>query len=151
LKGIPFYLESYEYDPNRSSFINLVFYKNGIYAYILSTMNTYLGSSYICSSSIFDTSVYGNRFVFFNIPIGSIVNNVSVDYFSKCKYIRAAGTFGILIKKDSKFAFLKLPSSNKFFFKDIFLKCSLFGFGTLGRMSNMMNKNVNRGKAGKTF
>jgi large subunit ribosomal protein L2 len=44
LKGIPYYLDSFEYDPNRSSFINLIFYKNGIYSYILSTMNTYLGS-----------------------------------------------------------------------------------------------------------
>jgi large subunit ribosomal protein L2 len=114
-------------------------------------MNTYLGSSYICSSFIFDLSKYGNRFIFSNIPIGSIVSNVSFDFFSKSKYIRSAGTFGILIKKDDNFAFIKLPSSKKFFKKDVFLKCSLFGFGTLGRVSNMMNKNVNLGKAGKRF
>jgi ribosomal protein L2 len=67
-------------------------------------MNTYLGSDYICSSLIFDLSKYGNRLIFMNIPVGSILHNVSTNHYSKSKYIRAAGTFGILIKKDSQFA-----------------------------------------------
>jgi large subunit ribosomal protein L2 len=65
--------------------------------------------------------------------------------------VRAAGTFGILIRKDSQFAWIKLPSSKKFYKKDILLKCSLFGFGTLGRVSNMMHKNTNLGKAGRAW
>lgn len=148
LKDIPYVIESIEYDPNRSGFINLIFYKNGIYSFILATHNTFIGNVYMCNMKFFDFLKTGNRSLFFNLPIGSIVHNVSTTFNDKAKYLRSAGTFGLLLKKENNTALVKLPSNKNN--NDVFLYCSLFGFGTLGKTSNLMQRNVNLGKAGRS-
>lgn len=148
IKDIPYVIESIEYDPNRSGFINLIFYKNGIYSYILSTSNTFIGNSYMCSITFFDFLKTGNRSLFLNLPIGSLVHNVSTSCNNRSKYIRSAGTFGVLLKKENNIALIKLPSNKRK--KDVYLTCSLFGFGTLGKTSNLMYRNINLGKAGRS-
>lgn len=143
LKDIPYVIESIEYDPNRSGFINLIYYKNGIYSFILGTHNTFIGNVYMCNMKFFDFLKTGNRSLFLNLPIGSIVHNVSVSLNEKAKYLRAAGTFGLLLKKENNMALVK-------FNNDVFLYCSLFGFSTLGKTSNLIQRNVNLGKAGRS-
>lgn len=149
LKNIPYRIESIEYDPNRSSFINLVYYKNGLYSFILSTNGIFIGNSYLCTMQYFDFLKTGNRTMFINLPIGSIVHNVSILNNKKAQYLRAAGTFGILLKKEKNMAYIKLPSSKRLL-KPIYLYSSLYGFGTLGKTSNLMFRNVNLGKAGRS-
>jgi large subunit ribosomal protein L2 len=151
LKDIPYVIESIEYDPNRSGFINLVFYKNGIYSFILATNNSFIGNVYMCSMTFFEFLKTGNRSLFMNLPIGSIVHNIATTYNDKAKYLRSAGTFGTLLKKENNVALVKLPSSKHS--TDVnkgFLYCSLFGFGTLGKTSNLMHRNINIGKAGRS-
>ena len=147
LKETPYFIESIEYDPNRSSFINLIYYKNGIYSFILSTHNTFVGNIYMCSIKFFDFLKTGNRSLLLNLPVGSILHNVSTSFNNKSQYLRSAGTFGILLKKENNTAFIKLPSSK---LNDVFLNCSLFGFATLGKTSNLMHRNINLGKAGRS-
>lgn len=149
IKDIPYYIDSVEYDPNRSSFINLIYYKNGIYSFILSTNNTFIGNIYMCNIQFFDFLKTGNRSLFLNLPIGSIVHNVSINFDKKAQYLRAAGTFGVLLKKEHNTAFIKLPSSKKETGLN-FLYSSLYGFGTLGKTSNLMYRNINLGKAGRS-
>jgi large subunit ribosomal protein L2 len=149
LKDIPFFIDSIEYDPNRSAYISLIYYKNGIYSYALSTNNIFIGNSYMCSMRFYDFLKTGNRSLFINLPIGSIVHNVSIICNKKAQYLRAAGTFGILLKKENNVAYVKLPSSTS----NVnlrFLYCSLFGFATLGKTSNLMYRNINLGKAGRS-
>jgi len=155
LKNIPYVLESIEHDPNRSSFINLVFYKNGLYSFILATGNTILGETYICQTNLFDFYKIGNRALLINIPIGAVVHNISLSYLDKSRYLRAAGTFGIVSKKQNNSVLVKLPirkndrnlSINK---PEYYIRSSLFGFGTLGKTSNTWNRSVNLGKAGRS-
>jgi len=149
LKDIPYLVESIEYDPNRSSFINLIFYKNGIYSFILSTHNVFLGNVYMCNMRFFDFLKTGNRSMFLNLPIGSIIHNISCTFNEKAKYLRAAGTCGVLLKKENNIAFIKLPSSKSNNSSGL-LNCSLYGFGTLGKTSNLMFRNINLGKAGRS-
>lgn len=149
LKDIPFYIESIDYDPNRSAYINLVYYKNGLFSYILGTHNVIIGNVYMCSIKFYEFLKTGNRSLLCNLPIGSIVHNVSLSYGKKAQYLRAAGTSGILSKKENNMAFIKLPSSNSGFSVNLLL-CSLLGFASLGRTSNVMNRGVNLGKAGRS-
>merc|ERR1712137_588972 len=79
----------------------------------------------------FDFLKTGNRSLFVNLPIGSIVHNVATTFNEKAKYLRSAGTFGLLLKKENNMALVKLPSNRNS--NDVFLYCSLFGFGTLGK------------------
>lgn len=149
LKDIPYSIESIEYDPNRSSFINLIFYRNGIYSFILSTHNSFIGNVYMCNIKFFDFLKTGNRSFFLNLPIGSLVHNISTSFNEQAKYLRAAGTCGVLLKKENNTALIKLPS-NKHNILSGLLYCSLYGFGTLGKTSNLMHRNINLGKAGRS-
>lgn len=149
LKDIPYYIDSIEYDPNRSGYINLIFYKNGIYSFILSTHNTLVGNMYMCSTVFYDFLKTGNRSFFLNLPVGSIVHNIAVSCYKKAQYLRAAGTFGILLKKENGIASIKMPSSSSKM--DIsFLFSSVYGFGTLGKTSNLLYRNIKLGKAGRS-
>jgi len=161
IKEIPFSIESKEYDPNRSAFINLIYYMNGIYSYVLSTYNTFLGKYYSNNLKSINNLSYGNRYIHMNIPIGYLLHNISTNFFEKSKYARSAGSFGILFKKDNKQAFFRLPSMNRFKrrygYKNArsiglrkFLVCSLFGMGTLGKVSNFNHRNIIIGKAGRS-
>lgn len=149
IKDIPFFIESIEYDPNRSGYINLVYYKNGIFSFILATHNTIKGNSYMCSTVFYDFLKTGNRSYFMNLPIGSVVHNIAVTMNSKSQYLRSAGTFGLLLKKEAGVASIKLPSG-KDNNKSNYLYCSLYGFGTLGKTSNLFFRNINLGKAGRS-
>jgi len=149
IKDVPYIIESIEYDPNRSSFINLIFYKNGLYSFILATNGVFLGNFYMCNMKFFDFLKTGNRSMFINLPIGSIVHNVSICFSQKAKYLRAAGAFGVLLKKENNIAVIKLPSS-KHILGANYLFSSLYGFSTLGKVSNLSFRNVNLGKAGRS-
>jgi large subunit ribosomal protein L2 len=156
LKNIPFQIESQEYDPNRSSFINLIFYKNGIYSYILSTHGTFIGKKYICTNKFIHDLENGNRCFIFNMPLGSLVNNISIHNKDNNKYIKAAGTFGVLINREESLIEIRLPSfrlkkkQKKNKLKSI-LRCTMFSYGTLGRVSNIYNNQIILGKAGRSF
>jgi len=150
LKDIPYTIESIEYDPNRSSFINLIFYKNGLYSFILSTNSSIIGNSYMCYMQFFDFLKLGNRSLLLNLPIGSIVHNISIDSIKKAQYLRSAGAFGLLLKRENNKAIIKLSSTNNLNNQSNLLYCSHFGFGTLGKTSNLMYRNINLGKAGRS-
>jgi large subunit ribosomal protein L2 len=149
LKDIPFVVDSIEYDPNRSGYINLIYYKSGIFSYILATNNIIIGNTYMCSIKFYDFLKTGNRSLFINLPVGSIVHNIATSFNKKAQYLRSAGTSGILLKKENNIAHVKLPSSSSNANLNL-LFCSLFGFASLGRTSNLMHRAVNLGKAGRS-
>ncbi|KAG2370562.1 hypothetical protein C9374_000730 (mitochondrion) [Naegleria lovaniensis] len=62
------------------------------------------------------------------------------------KYLRSAGVYGILIKKEKGYAYIKLFSSSD----AKILVSSLYGFGTLGKTSNLVWRGINLGKAGRS-
>lgn len=146
IKEIPYVIESIEYDPNRSGFINLIFYRNGIYSFIVATSGTMLGNFYMCSIKLYDFLKIGNRSFFLNLPIGSLVHNISMGLGDNAKYLRSAGVYGILIKKEKGYAYIKLFSSSD----AKILVSSLYGFGTLGKTSNLVWRGINLGKAGRS-
>lgn len=137
---IPAKVTRLEYDPNRSAFIALVCYINGSLSYILAPDGLKEGDVVI-SSSTAEIKV-GNATPLSNIPLGTLVHNIELKPNGGGQLARAAGTYARLIKKNPEgYATLKLSSGEQ-------RQVSLNSFATIGRVSNLENKNISKGKAG---
>lgn len=129
------------YDPNRSSFISLNFNLLTSSFFKLLHTNSVNPGSLIVST---DTSLnfrLGCRYPLKNIPIGSLVNNVNINNNEKATYIKSAGTFGQILQMTKTHGILKLPSGR-------LKKVSLYAYGTIGVLSNVLHYKTKLGKAG---
>lgn len=133
---------SIEYDPYRTSFISAL-YNNStkMHKYIITPKNIIPGD--IVKSGIFlHEHKIGFSLPLKNIPIGSIIHNISIKPNLKGKLNRSAGTFSKIIKKDLKQALIKLKSGK---LKNFSINC----FATLGTVSNELQFLNTLGKAGR--
>lgn len=147
LYNIKGFIYSYEYDPNRSSFISLIVYNNFICCYILSIQNTFTGDI-VCSYSYENEDIPffnkgDNHFLLF-IPSGSLIHNLESLPGHGGIYIRSAGTYGKIIKKymNYKRVLICLPS-NQYIYASIYSRC------TIGIVSNVYHNKISLGKAGR--
>ena len=129
------------YDPNRSA--NIAHIKNDSESnFILATENLKL-NQYIESGINVELKT-GNALPLKNIPIGSLINNISLNPNSDGKLIRSAGTSAQLIQKiNNKYAKIRLNSGE---LKLILLSC----YATLGVISNLNHNKIKLGKAGRS-
>jgi large subunit ribosomal protein L2 len=137
-------LISIEYDPNRSAFIGLFYnYSNNQLFFDLYCDGQSVGSLYKSSENSEDIAL-GNTVSLANIPLGTLINSLTLKKGKGFQYLRSAGSFGKLQKKDLKLflARIKMPSK-----KDIFL--SLNCTAKIGIVSNISHKNKNIAKAGR--
>lgn len=130
-----------EYDPNRSAYIALIQYENGIFSYILAPHTLCIGDTVI--SGKYCSIIPGNALPIKYIPIGTIVHNIEVIPGSGGQLVRAAGTNAQLIKKDNQtdFGTLRLSSGEH---RLINLNC----MATVGTVSNADYQNIVKSKAG---
>lgn len=129
------------YDPNRSA--NIAYIKNKFQSYLILSPEGLKINQYIKSSSNADLKV-GNALPLQNIPIGSLIHNISLYPQSRGKLIRSAGTSAQLIQKiNNKYAKIRLNSGE---LKLILLTC----YATLGIVSNINHKKIKLGKAGRS-
>lgn len=134
-------VEKIEYDPNRTSFICRIYnHKLKNHFYILAPHNLMRGD-YIKTGKNAPIRI-GNSLSFFDIPIGSIVHNISIKPNFKGQLARSAGTFGQLIQKNDIFARIKLPSGEQ-------RLLLLENHATLGFVSNVNYRYIKLGKAGR--
>src|SRR4051795_4216353 len=73
---VPGTVERLEYDPNRTSFIALIKYKDGELAYILAPQRLGVGDSVVAGERV--DILRGNAMPLKNIPVGTIVHNVEM-------------------------------------------------------------------------
>lgn len=133
-----------EYDPNRSAFISLVCYENGILSYILSASGFSKGDTIISmSDSLSRRPHIGDHFQLRYFPIGSLVFSVGLYGGVKGRLARAAGTSCLVLKKfvDKGYVLLKLPSGTHYLVRST-------SFATNGRVSNPGHKFFRFFKAG---
>lgn len=129
------------YDPNRSA--NIAYIKNSLYSDLILAPEGLQINQYIKSSSEADLKV-GNALPLQNIPIGSLIHNISLYPQARGKLIRSAGTSAQLIQKiNNKYAKIRLNSGE---LKLILLTC----YATLGTVSNIHHKKIKLGKAGRS-
>jgi len=130
-----------EYDPNRTAFIALIEYPDGVRQYILSPHDLKVGQSIIFSESA--PMNPGNRIKLKNAPVGTSVYNIELNPGSGGKIVRSAGSSAQVLAQDGKFTNIKMPSSEIRRFKS---DC----FASIGMVSNPENRFYVLGKAGKS-
>jgi len=135
-------VERIEYDPNRTSFIALIKYNDGVFSYILSPHKLCIGDSIMSSKNLIDIKI-GNAMPLAVIPIGSIVHNVELKPGAGGAISRAAGNYSQLVGKNSGYASIKMQSGE-------IRMVPLDSIATIGSVSNIDNKNITIGKAGRS-
>jgi len=133
-------LLAHMYDPKRSSFLSLCFnFYTKKFFNNLSTHLTYPGS-FVFSYYTYPESRIGSCAYTLNTPTGSIIHSISK--VGEAKYIKSAGTFGVLLNKDNFSCTIKLPSG-------ILKKFPVTLICTLGSIANGLHSATVVGKAGR--
>lgn len=135
-------VERIEYDPNRTSFIALIKYIDGVYSYIIAPNKLNVGDKILSSKSLIDIKI-GNSMPLAVIPIGSIIHNIEIKPGCGGVISRSAGSSSQLVGKDGGYALVKMQSGEIRLFP---LTC----MATIGEVSNPDNKNSTIGKAGRS-
>lgn len=138
---IPARVEAIEYDPNRTSFIALLSYKDGEKRYVLAPQGLKIGQEVITSESA--SADIGNRLPLKKIPIGATVYNVELQKGRGAELVRSAGVGAVVIAQDGEFTNLKLPSGEiRRIFSD--------NWASIGALSNPEHMFMTVGKAGRS-
>ncbi len=137
--GVPGKVETIEYDPNRSSRIALISYRDGEKRYIIQPVGLKVGQM-IMSGPEADILV-GNALPLKNIPAGTTVHNVELRPGKGAQMVRSAGSSAQLIAKEGEYALLKLPSGET---RRVVVEC----MATVGQVGNVEHENISYGKAG---
>lgn len=138
--GIIGVVKAIEYDPNRTAFIALIYYKNGDKSYIIAPEALKPGDE-IQSGSDAPPTV-GNALPLKNMPVGTIIHNIELTPGKGASLVRSAGGYAQLVSKDEKYCSIKLPSGET---RQILSVC----YATVGTVSNASYTNTNIGKAGR--
>ncbi len=138
--GIPAKVAAIEYDPNRTSYIALLHYADGVKSYILAPQGLQVGAT-VESGPTSDIQP-GNCLPLVNMPIGTVVHNVELTVGRGGQMGRAAGTAIQLMAKEGEMATLRLPSGEM---RLVRAECR----ATIGTIGNSEHQNVKIGKAGR--
>lgn len=133
-------VETIEYDPNRSSFIALVSYKDGEKRYILCPFGLEVGT--VLEQGPDSELNPGNALPLEKIPTGFSVHNIEMKPGKGGQLVRSAGQSAQVVGFDKKYAQIKLPSGE---IRMVLKTC----YATLGRVSNPEHENIIQGKAGR--
>jgi large subunit ribosomal protein L2 len=139
--GVPAVVATIEYDPNRSSRIALLNYKDGEKRYILQPEGLKVGMT-ISSGPGADILV-GNALPLKNIPAGTVVHNIELRPGKGAQMARSAGTQAQLVSREGGTALLKLPSGET---RRVSSDC----MATIGVVGNADHENQSLGKAGRS-
>lgn len=139
--GVPARVASVEYDPNRSAFIALLFYRDGDKRYILAPNGLKVGD--VISAGPTAAIQVGNALPLSRIPIGTTVHNVELQPGRGGQLARSAGAEAQVAGRDEQHAQLKLPSGE---IREVPVQC----MATIGQVGNVDHGNVVVGKAGRS-
>ncbi len=139
---IPGYIETIEYDPNRTTRISLVKYEDGERRYVLAPLGVKVGDRIISTDREAEI-VPGNALLIRNIPVGTIIHNIEFQRGKGGQIARSAGSFATLMAKEGRYALVKMPSGE---LRKISIECR----ATIGQLSNPEHSNIKVGKAGKS-
>lgn len=139
-KDIPGTVSALEYDPNRTSFLARITYKDGDKRYVLAWDGARVGQQIVASESA--DPAPGNRMPLRMIPVGNEIFNVELKPGKGGQMVRSAGSAAILQEVESGHAHLKMPSG------EVRL-VSAEGWATIGKVSNPDHRVERIGSAGR--
>ncbi len=139
--GVPAVVKTIEYDPNRSSRIALLFYKDGEKRYILAPNGLQVGQEVLSGAEA--APEVGNALPLQVIPLGTMVHNVELRPGQGAALVRSAGTAAQVLSREGKYALVKLPSGET---RMILCTCK----ATVGTVGNADHFLESSGKAGRS-
>ena len=139
--GITARVTAIEYDPNRSSNIALITYKDGVKSYILAPKGLEV-NSIIESGEKVDIKV-GNAMPIMNIPVGTVIHNIELRPGKGGQLARSAGNSAQILGREGKYVLIRLASGET---RKILGTCR----ATIGVVGNEDYGLVKVGKAGRT-
>ena len=139
-EGIPATVKSIEYDPNRTAFIALLVYADGEKRYIIAPDKLEVGDKVVSGRGV--EPVTGNALYLDEIPLGSSIHAIEMTPGKGAALARSAGTYGVLMGKEGKYAIIKLPSREV---RRVLMSCK----ATMGATSNPDHGLEVLGKAGR--
>lgn len=134
-------VKALEYDPNRTAFIALIEYVDGVKSYILAPEGIKVGDKVKSSLKKIESQI-GNRLLLKFIPTGAFVYNIELLPMKGGQMVRSAGAAAQLLSVEDKYAQIKLASGEV---RNILKNC----LATVGKVSNPDHINVTLGKAGR--
>ena len=130
-----------EYDPNRTSHICLVEYKDGEKRYIIAPEG--LKPGMVIQSGKEASPEVGHAMYLSDIPLGTIVHNIELHPGRGANIARSAGSYAQLAARDGKYAVLKMPSGET---RQILVTC----LAVIGSVGNSEHNLQVSGKAGRS-
>lgn len=138
-KNIEGTVKTIEYDPNRTSYIALVFYPNGAKRYVLATSEMKVGDVIMAGEKV--ELKNGNALPLSAIPAGQEVHNIMMSPSTDNGMVRSAGSSATVMGANGEYVQVKLPSGE---IRLILGVC----YATIGKLSNTDNMNQTFGKTG---
>jgi large subunit ribosomal protein L2 len=139
--GVPGTVATIEYDPNRSSRIALIFYKDGEKRYILHPEGLKVGDTIVAGPDV-DIKV-GNALPIDKIPEGTMLHNIELIPGLGGRMVRSAGGVAQLMAKEGEYAQIRMPSGE---IRLVSRKC----MATVGQVGNVDHENRVLGNAGRS-
>ena len=133
-------VERIEYDPNRSAFLALIKYDDGIKNYILSPNHLKAGDHVISGKN--KEIKIGNCMPLSDIPDGTEIHNIELSPNGGGKLARSAGSSAQTSGADENYRIIKLASGET-------RKVINSARATIGAVSNADHQNIKIGKAGR--
>ncbi len=138
--GIPAWVRSIEYDPNRSARIALLVYADGEKRYIIAPLGLQVGDTVVSGE---DAEIrVGNALPLARIPLGTLVHNVELYPGRGGQMVRSAGTSAQVLAREGDYVTLRLPSGEVRLVRQ---EC----IATIGQVGNVDHGNIKLGKAGR--
>lgn len=135
------FIKRLEYDPNRSGYIALILYENGLISYILAAENSEYNNPIEAGPSVpLDSN---NAKPINKVPLGLKVYNLEKQLAKGATIKRSAGTMAQVLKKDNFLRYVILKISKNY---ELILNYSCLS--TIGRVSNANHKFKKFKKAG---
>lgn len=133
-------VKAIEYDPNRTANIALLYYTDGIKAYILAPKGLKVGDVVESGDSV-DIKP-GNALELKNIPTGTSIHNIELKPGKGGQLVRSAGASAQVLGADGDYTLVRLQSGEV---RKILSSCR----ATIGTVGNEQHSLIQLGKAGR--
>lgn len=138
--NVPGRVASLEYDPNRTSFIALIQYRDGEKRYVLAPQGMKVGQEVLVGEQA--PLEVGNRLPLRQIPLGTIVYNIEIEKGRGAQMVRSAGSGAVIVAQEGEYTHVSLPS------KEVRMIRSE-NWASIGALSNPERALMTIGKAGR--
>ena len=133
-------IERIEYDPNRSAYVALIKYENGLMNYIIAPNKIEIGEQIVSGRN--KEIKIGNCMPLSDIPAGTDIHNIELSPKGGGKLARSAGSSAQISGVDDNYCIIKLSSGE-------IRKIINTARATIGSVSNTDHQNIKIGKAGR--